>query len=117
MQISGPLVAEAPSLNSEPIQVSRPQLVLGNYPPTPDDLAVRSKSVSADAAPPSPSSSAPSLPPSIVQYFRCAWLLLLCCMLLMLLYVEGVILVSFNFYVTSVSFFEALLLIMLAAIG
>ncbi|CAL8463390.1 g2924 [Coccomyxa elongata] len=67
-QVSGPLVAEAPSLNEEPIQVSRPQLVLGNYPPTPDDLAVRSKSLSADAAPPPPPSN-PSLPPSIVQYF------------------------------------------------
>ncbi|BDA48744.1 probable halolysin at N-terminal half [Coccomyxa sp. Obi] len=67
-QVSGPLVAEAPSLNSEPIQVSKPQLVLGNYPPAPDDLEVRSKSISADAAPPSPPSN-PGLPPSIVQYF------------------------------------------------
>lgn len=88
MQSSGLLVAEAPSLNEDPIQVSRPQLVLGNYPPTPDDLAVRSKSLYADAAPPPPPTSQPSLPPSIVQYFRWAWLLLLCCTLLMVWYVN-----------------------------
>lgn len=69
VQVEAPLVAEAPSLGSGPIQVNRAKLVLGNYPPTPDDVAA--KSLIADP-PPSPPASKPKNVPSVVQYFRCA---------------------------------------------